>query len=698
MLLKTTDSDSNLLFSNVQGESIPFVIGDSSVIIDIIRKKIYSYPIRTLVQEYLSNAKDSCLEAGKLSSDIQVTLPTSLLPEFTIRDFGVGMSDERIREVFVQYGISTKRQSTSQLGYFGIGSKSGWAYTDSFIVESYHQNKHRRYIADIGDNKEGRLLLFSEVETDEPNGVLIKIPVSANDIKHFNDSFIRATCFWKNKPKLLYQQISYPTEIFHLEDDITFYKIERAYGSEHNKLTSTVYFNANGIPFEVKDHNNTQTLSKLFQFCSEQSILMAIKVDPAKLGISANRESFSEQKYADSKLERTYNKIYKYLQNQFDIVEPALYPAVYLKLDFLIHFENDFFKNKTYFFEKRWGSVSVTIKKGHLSRIEYGIKYHKSIERRVEMLNDKGEPHKINIYLSRSKGVLFTPAKGPIRTPRDIEPPTQKALIIAKRVQIEEKMKNNIREKSYVFFRENMSDEEYFETAAVLGATQYVEDSYKEVKLKFQRPDKKPKKDKEVITVRKFTIGIKRDTNAIRSNTFMDINEDNINYYDCIFYGERCSLMFYKLVNYCIPRFCVVYGSPTTLQKLADLKNPKILPIESFSDFVNSNPEIMQHYIDHWAYHKNKNLWAFLLRIKKALVSEKIDIPELFKRTFIYSNVGIQIDPHSMIKNLPKTSVLYDFLNTYPLLTRLSDYPPLGDNLYPHISFYMQSIDKGLIP
>jgi DNA topoisomerase VI subunit B len=130
MLLKQTDSDSELLYSNVQGESIPFSIGDPSVIIDIIRKKIYSHPIRTMVQEYLSNAKDSCLEAGKDSSCIHVSLPTHLKPEFSIRDYGVGMSDERIREVFVQYGISTKRNSVSQLGYFGIGSKSGWAYTD----------------------------------------------------------------------------------------------------------------------------------------------------------------------------------------------------------------------------------------------------------------------------------------------------------------------------------------------------------------------------------------------------------------------------------------------------------------------------------------------------------------------------------------------------------------------------------------
>ena len=128
MLLNQKNED--LIYSSIDGESIPFSIGDSSIIIDIIRKKIYNHPIRTMVQEYLSNAKDACIEVGKDSDAIEVTLPTSLNPQFCVRDYGVGMSDERVKDVFVRYGISTKRETNKQLGCFGIGAKSGWAYTE----------------------------------------------------------------------------------------------------------------------------------------------------------------------------------------------------------------------------------------------------------------------------------------------------------------------------------------------------------------------------------------------------------------------------------------------------------------------------------------------------------------------------------------------------------------------------------------
>ena len=51
-----------------------------------------------------------------------------------------------------------------------------------YIVESFYEGTHREYIADIGENKEGRLLLFRESATDQENGILIKIPIKQEDI------------------------------------------------------------------------------------------------------------------------------------------------------------------------------------------------------------------------------------------------------------------------------------------------------------------------------------------------------------------------------------------------------------------------------------------------------------------------------------------------------------------------------------
>lgn len=40
-------------------QTVEFRIGDPGKIIDILRSKIYSNPIQTLVQEYLCNARDA---------------------------------------------------------------------------------------------------------------------------------------------------------------------------------------------------------------------------------------------------------------------------------------------------------------------------------------------------------------------------------------------------------------------------------------------------------------------------------------------------------------------------------------------------------------------------------------------------------------------------------------------------------------
>jgi hypothetical protein len=56
---------SNALETNVQRKTQNFAIGDASVVIEIMRKRIYSHPIRTLVQEYMSNGRDANREIGR---------------------------------------------------------------------------------------------------------------------------------------------------------------------------------------------------------------------------------------------------------------------------------------------------------------------------------------------------------------------------------------------------------------------------------------------------------------------------------------------------------------------------------------------------------------------------------------------------------------------------------------------------------
>jgi hypothetical protein len=200
--MKINTNGSNLKTNNFNAESIEFGIGDVSTIIDILRNRLYANPIRTLTQEYLCNARDSHRDSGNRDTPVSVTLPTKLDSVLKIRDYGTGLSPERVKDVFVNYGSSTKRADNVQTGGFGIGAKSAWAYTDSFTVLSYYNGKLRSYIAHTGKNSNGTLELISEDDTNEPNGVEVQIPIRESDIEQFVYAVYRCTFFWDVKPEL----------------------------------------------------------------------------------------------------------------------------------------------------------------------------------------------------------------------------------------------------------------------------------------------------------------------------------------------------------------------------------------------------------------------------------------------------------------------------------------------------------------
>ncbi len=197
--MKIKKQDSTLITSEDNSPSLNFGIGDTGVIIDILRRRLYSHPLRTMIQEYICNGRDATREAGS-SENLVVVFPTKLDPVFKVRDFGPGLSPERVRDVFVLYGASTKRSDNTQTGGFGIGAKSAWAYTDSFTITSFYGGKKSTYIAHLGKNSEGSLDLLDEEATTEPNGVEIAVSIQEKDIESAISSIYRCCYFWDKRP------------------------------------------------------------------------------------------------------------------------------------------------------------------------------------------------------------------------------------------------------------------------------------------------------------------------------------------------------------------------------------------------------------------------------------------------------------------------------------------------------------------
>lgn len=281
-----------------------FSIGDASVIMEILRSKLYSRPLQTAIQEYLSNARDASRES-KTSENLIVTLPTKLDPVFKVRDFGPGLTPKRVEEVFVKYGASTKRKDNSQTGGFGIGAKSAWAYTDSFTVVSIVDGTKYTYLAHLGSNSQGSMDLIEEESTDEANGVEVSFGIQEKDILEATSSVFRTTNFWNPKPKIKgLMAVEIPREYsepvlhkgpgFFLTKNLSpWFQFQSQKESikdllsllrEQKQKESSFWALVDGIPYSIESMLEDSTIEKL------SKVNMFLEFKTGEVQINANRE------------------------------------------------------------------------------------------------------------------------------------------------------------------------------------------------------------------------------------------------------------------------------------------------------------------------------------------------------------------------------------------------------------------------
>jgi hypothetical protein len=187
--MKTATIASPLLTSDNMESS---VMGMDAVGMDLatyfMRDKIYSNKIKAVVREYLCNAID---EHNKF--DVKETVQTGLRLEnnehtFYVRDFAKGLSEEDVRNIFGMYFRSTKSKSNDSIGGFGVGSKAGHCYNDTFFVTSYFNGKCTTYTCVLGAGDSGvpvgHIYKIDECDTNE-TGLEVSVPIFSADYSDF---------------------------------------------------------------------------------------------------------------------------------------------------------------------------------------------------------------------------------------------------------------------------------------------------------------------------------------------------------------------------------------------------------------------------------------------------------------------------------------------------------------------------------
>ena len=149
----------------------------------VIIAKIYSYKIRSMIREISCNAADIHKATGQTKPFI-VTVPSEFNPVFSVRDFGTGLSEDGM-SLFTTVFESSKESSDTETGYYGLGSKSPFAYTTTFNVISYYNGTMAHYTIFLDGSKEPKYAKIFEAPTTEENGLEVQISVEENDISSF---------------------------------------------------------------------------------------------------------------------------------------------------------------------------------------------------------------------------------------------------------------------------------------------------------------------------------------------------------------------------------------------------------------------------------------------------------------------------------------------------------------------------------
>ena len=167
------------------GGSRKFTMTASPKAFQILSSGIYERKIEAIVRELSCNAYDSHVVAGKVDVPFEVTLPTAFNTQFSVEDFGVGLSEEEVYEVYTTYFASTKTQSNDVIGALGLGSKTPFSYTDSFTIVARKDGKECTFTASIGQSGEPEVVKLYERPWLGESGVKVTVEVSSRDTVEF---------------------------------------------------------------------------------------------------------------------------------------------------------------------------------------------------------------------------------------------------------------------------------------------------------------------------------------------------------------------------------------------------------------------------------------------------------------------------------------------------------------------------------
>jgi HSP90 family molecular chaperone len=287
-MILDTGSNKVITSENFVNDEQNFKIGNLSVILEILHSKLYSNPMKAMIQEIISNAVDANKENNQENTPIEITFPNVFSNSFSIKDNGIGIDKNRMADIFINYGSSTKRNTNDQIGCFGIGAKSPFAYSDNFTIETITKDGFKRiYFAYVGENKIGKMNLISEEKTEENTGTKIIITCKKDDEPKFINYVAEITRYFPIKPIIKNTDENIYSKF--KEDNVI-------YTHNNASLIATEYYGQNNnqiiignIPYPLPEIKNQKAIEFLSRFY-ENKCRILLRYNTGQIAVSASRE------------------------------------------------------------------------------------------------------------------------------------------------------------------------------------------------------------------------------------------------------------------------------------------------------------------------------------------------------------------------------------------------------------------------
>jgi hypothetical protein len=200
MLIETKSSAEN----NTGLHANSFGMEASAAAFKIISSSLYERKEEAVIRELSANALDAHIEAGNTNIPVVIQLPSTMNPSLTIRDVGIGMSLDTVRDVLTSYFKSTKSSDNGQVGGFGLGFKSPFAISESYTVKTVHKGLLTELVISLDNGQPKYLELAANAPTDLPDGTTVTVPVNRQDAR---DTLVQVAsklfAYWDTPPTIV---------------------------------------------------------------------------------------------------------------------------------------------------------------------------------------------------------------------------------------------------------------------------------------------------------------------------------------------------------------------------------------------------------------------------------------------------------------------------------------------------------------